>query len=54
MPESDAHIPADGGKTVTITIAELVDGDPPPPPPESTNNFVIQSGKYILTITIAE
>lgn len=51
MPESDAEIPAEGGKIVTITIAEIGDG---PVDPGSDNQFVIQNGKYVLTITIAE
>lgn len=58
MPEFDAEIQAEGGKRVTITIAELtdavddrtteVDSDTDP------NTFVIYSGKHRLTITIAE
>lgn len=52
MPEIDAILDGEGGKRVTITIAELGDGDPLPT--ADGNTFVIQSGKYILTITIAE
>lgn len=58
MPEFDAEIQAEGGKRVTITIAELteavadnsteVDSDTDP------NTFVIDIGKRRLTITIAE
>jgi hypothetical protein len=56
MPESDAQIQAEGGKTVSIAIEEVastasetstdVGNDP--------NTFVIYNGKYKLTITIAE
>ena len=51
MPETDAQIPAEGGKTVTITIAEV---GTDPVEPGSDNEFVIANGKYKLTITIAE
>ena len=57
MPESDALIPAEGGKRVTITIAELTEGNPVPTSAdagEDPNTFVIANGKYRLTITIAE
>lgn len=57
MPEeSDALIPAEGGKTVTITIAELTEtnSDTAGDPGNDPNTFVIQNGKYRLTITIAE
>ena len=57
MPESDALIPAEGGKRVTITIAELTGAelaDPTTEPGNDPNTFVIQNGKYKLTITIAE
>ncbi len=58
MPESDAEIQADGGKRVTITIAELTDGDSADSttadPSDSGNTFTIVSGKSRLTITIAE
>jgi hypothetical protein len=58
MPDSQAIVDGEGGKRVTITIAELTEaeqssetaayaGDDP-------NTFVIQNGKYRLTITIAE
>ena len=56
MPESDALIPAEGGKIVTITIAELTGSElsEPTDPGNDPNTFVIQNGKYKLTITIAE
>ena len=58
MPESDALIDAEGGKRVTITIAELtpteMSSDPEFSPGDSPNEFVITNGKYRLTITIAE
>ena len=57
MPESDALIQAEGGKRVTITIAELTEGNPvgtTAEPGLDPNTFVIQNGKYQLTITIAE
>ena len=57
MPDSQAIVEGEGGKRVTITIAELdsaaanaggaAPGDDP-------NTFVIYNGKYKLTITIAE
>ena len=57
MPDSQAIIDGEGGKRITITIAEMssselasetvdVGNDP--------NTFVISNGKYKLTITIAE
>ncbi len=56
MPETDAKIPAEDGKRVTITIAELSDPSGPTSgdPGDDPNTFVLQNGKYILTITIAE
>jgi hypothetical protein len=60
MPETDALIPAEGGKRVTITIAELTDSDAvekdstTADPGSDLGTFVIQNGKYRLTITIAE
>ncbi len=58
MPESDAEIQAEGGKRVTITIAELTDGDTvdstTADPTNDANTFTIISGKSRLTITIAE
>ncbi len=57
MPESEALIPAEGGKRVTITIAELTEGtaaNTTADPGDDPNTFVIQNGKYKLTITIAE
>lgn len=52
MPEDDATIQAEGGKRVTITIAEKGESDPPPN--SDPNTFVIDNGFQILTITIAE
>ena len=59
MPtEENASIQAEGGKTVTITIAELntatAGENPPIDPGDDPNTFVIYNGKYKLTITIAE
>jgi hypothetical protein len=58
MPESDAEIQAEGGKRVTITIAELSEAAAADPtttdPGNDPNTFVIFNGKYRLTITIAE
>jgi hypothetical protein len=58
MPESDAEIQAEGGKRVTITIAEMTEGEISGAiafnPGDDPNVFVIQNGKYRLTITIAE
>ena len=56
MPESEAIVDGEGGKRVTITIAELNEALEPPPisPGEDPNTFVIYNGKYKLTITIAE
>ncbi len=58
MPDSDALINAEGGKRVTITIAEITEGRPAgsteADPVEDPNSFVISNGKFRLTITIAE
>ena len=58
MPESQAIIDGEGGKRVTITIAELTDeensGETASSSEEDPNSFVIQVGKRRLTITIAE
>lgn len=54
MPEEDARIDAEGGKRVTITIAEKGTGPVDPPPNTDPNTFVIDNGFQILTITIAE
>ena len=57
MPESDAEIQAEGGKRVTITIAELSEsasGSTTTDPGNDPNTFVISNAKYRLTITIAE
>ncbi len=59
MPESDALIQAEGGKRVTITIAELSESksaadSTTADPGDDPDSFVIQNGKYRLTITIAE
>ena len=56
MPESDALIDAEGGKRVTITIAEFSESAGPTSsdPGDDPNVFVIWNGKYRLTITIAE
>ena len=56
--ETDALIDAEGGKRVTITIAELTEseitGGLSALPGDDPNTFVIFNGKYRLTITIAE
>jgi len=52
MPEDDATVQAEGGKKVTITIAEKKPSDPAPN--ADPNTFVIDNGFQILTITIAE
>ena len=57
MPDNDALIPAEGGKRVTITIAELTEAGPSGStgdPGNDPNSFIIENGKYKLTITIAE
>jgi hypothetical protein len=53
MPEEevDAVVDAEGGKLVTITIAE---SSTDPVPGTDPNTFVIDNGKRRLTITIAE
>jgi len=52
MPEVEAELDAEGGKLVTITIAESSPTDPIPS--DDPNTFVIDNGKRRLTITIAE
>ena len=58
MPESDAILDGEGGKRVTITIAELseseINSGVSADPGDNPNEFVITNGKYRLTITIAE
>jgi hypothetical protein len=58
MPDSDALINAEDGKRVTITIAELTEADltrtATTDVVEDLGEFIITSGKYRLTITIAE
>ncbi|HKP67823.1 MAG TPA: hypothetical protein VJV05_00985 [Pyrinomonadaceae bacterium] len=56
MPESEAIVDGEGGKRVTITIAEVNEllEQPPISPGDDPNTFVIYNGKYKLTITIAE
>ena len=55
MPEEDARIEAEGGKRVTITIAEKsAGGASGQTPGTDPNTFVIDNGYQILTITIAE
>ena len=54
MPEDDATLQADGGKRVTITIAEKNASTGDPAPSNDPNTFVIDNGFQILTITIAE
>ena len=56
MPDNEATLDGEGGKKVTITIAEI---DPanlnqPVDVGDDPNTFVISNGKYKLTITIAE
>lgn len=58
MPDNDAQIPAEGGKRVTITIAEK-SGEAAAEAGDSvdaieSNTFTLDNGKQILTITIAE
>ena len=53
MPDENAQIDAEGGKRVTITIAEKQAGTDPAPNSDP-NTFVIDNGFQILTITIAE
>ncbi|MEP6703953.1 MAG: hypothetical protein ABJB34_04030 [Acidobacteriota bacterium] len=58
MPNDDATIVAEGGKTVTITIAEKTGTDAAGSSDSvksiELDTFVIDNGKKILTITIAE
>jgi hypothetical protein len=58
MPNDDATIVAEGGKKVTITIAEktVADGSSSSDSVAAieSDTFVIDNGKKILTITIAE
>ena len=55
MPEESAEIQAEGGKRITITIAEKGSGTTDPSPSAANpNQFVIDNGFQILTITIAE
>ncbi len=54
MPEENAEIQAEGGKRVTITIAEKTGGPADPVAGTDPNKFVIDNGFQILTITIAE
>jgi hypothetical protein len=54
MPEEDARIEAEGGKRVTITIAEKSEGSGDLSQGTDPNTFVIDNGFQILTITIAE
>jgi hypothetical protein len=59
MPDTDALIDALGGKKVTITIAEKSPTESPTSSDSSIaavelDTFVIDNGKKILTITIAE
>lgn len=55
---ADAILDGEGGKKVTITIAELTASELADPTTvdsgDDPNTFVIQNGKYKLTITIAE
>lgn len=56
MPE--AILDGEGGKRVTITIAEITESEASDTttaePGDDPNSFVITNGKYKLTITIAE
>jgi hypothetical protein len=58
MPDNDAQVPAEGGKLVTITIAEKSGTDPSDSGDTVTaiesNTFTLDNGRQILTITIAE
>jgi len=55
MPDEDASIAAEGGKRVTITIAEKGSGASDPTASNADpNTFIIDNGFQILTITIAE
>ena len=57
MPEIEALIIAEGGKKVTITIAEITAADQKTSTStteDDPNSFSIQVGTNRLTITIAE
>jgi hypothetical protein len=58
MPDSDALVPAENGKLVTITIAEKTGTETSTTDSSvasiEANTFIIDNGKKILTITIAE
>ncbi|MEO6334048.1 MAG: hypothetical protein ABIO91_03620 [Pyrinomonadaceae bacterium] len=58
MPNDDATILAEGGKKVTITIAEKTGAEGASSSDAvkaiESDMFVIDNGKKILTITIAE
>ena len=58
MPDDDATLVAEGGKKVTITIAEKSGSDAAKSSDSvqaiESDTFVIDNGKKILTITIAE
>ena len=56
MPDSQAIIDGEGGKRITITIAEMSSSELSDPVDvgNDPNTFVISNGKYKLTITIAE
>ena len=56
MPEIEAIVDGEGGKRVTITIAELTSAEllEAPEAGNDPNTFVIYNAKYKLTITIAE
>jgi len=58
MAEEVVELTGEGGKRVTITIAELSEGETASAefaePGDDPNSFVISNGKYRLTITIAE
>ena len=58
MPEDSVEIQAEGGKRLTITIAEMSEdemaGTEAYGPGDDPNTFIINNGKYRLTITIAE
>ena len=58
MPDSQAIIDGEGGKRITITIAELTAAELAASSDDlagnDPNTFVISNGRYKLTITIAE
>jgi hypothetical protein len=58
MPNEDATLVAEGGKKVTITIAEKTGAEATSSGDSvqaiESDTFVIDNGKKILTITIAE